>query len=92
MRIVPGFLIRRVAGENLAIPSGESAHRLSGLLALNDSGTFLFNLLQTERSPEELVAAMMDEYDVDPAVAQADVAEFLEILRQNGLLEEAAPV
>ena len=92
MHIVPGFLIRQVAGENLAIPSGESAHRLSGLLALNGSGVFLFGLLQTERTLDELIDAMMNEYDVDAATARADVSEFLDILRWNQVLVESTPL
>lgn len=92
MHIAPGFLIRQVAGENLAIPSGESAHRLSGLMVLNGSGKFLFELLQTERSAQDLIDAMMKEYDVDASTAQADVEEFLDILRRNNVLIESTQV
>lgn len=92
MHIAPGFLIRQVAGENLAIPSGESAHRLSGLMVLNGSGKFLFELLQTDRSMQELIDAMMEEYDVDTATARTDVEEFLDILRKNNVLVESTPV
>lgn len=92
MHIAPGFLIRQVAGENLAIPSGESAHRLSGLMVLNGSGKFLFELLQTERSAQYLIDAMMKEYDVDASTAQADVEEFLDILRRNNVLIESTQV
>ena len=89
MRIVPGFIVRQIADQIVAIPTGESARTLSGLVALNDTGRFLFDLLQTPRTEAELIEAMQDAYEVDHATAQADVAEFLQILRQSQLLDEA---
>lgn len=88
MRIVPGFVVRQIAGETIAIPTGDAARELSGLIALNGSGQSLFELLQTEQTPEALTQALQDIYEVDAATAQADVAEFLEILRSNGVLIE----
>lgn len=90
MRIVSGFILREIVGETVAIPSGDSAHRLSGLLALNESGKFLFELLQSERSEDDLVHAMTDTYDVDFATAKQDVTDFLSLLRENALLEESS--
>lgn len=89
MRIVPGFVVRQIAGETIAIPAGAAARELSGLLALNGSGLFLFELLREEQSPESLECALLEAYDVDPATAKADVSEFLEILRSNGVLVES---
>lgn len=88
MRIVPGFILREIAGEIVAIPSGIAATKLSGLVALNPSGKMLFELLQTEQTEESLCGAMLDKYDIDEATAKADVAEFLQIFRQSGILLE----
>lgn len=89
MQIVSGFILREIAGEIVAIPSGDSAHYLSGLVALNESGRFLFELLQTEQTEESLVQAMLDTYEIDASTAVTDVAEFLAMLRENGLLIES---
>lgn len=89
MRIVSGFLIRQIAGETVAIPSGEAAHHLSGLVVINGCGRFLFDLLQSEQTVESLVAALTDAYDVDRDTAGADVAEFLQVLRENNMLVES---
>lgn len=88
MRIVPGFVVRQIAGETIAIPTGTAARELSGLIALNGSGKTLFELLQTEQTEDTLVQALLDAYEIDVATAQADVAEFLQILRSNGVLLE----
>lgn len=88
MHVVPGFVVRQIAGETIAIPAGPAARELSGLLALNGSGQLLFALLQTEQSEDSLVQAMLDTYDIDEATARTDVAEFVEILRSSGVLVE----
>lgn len=88
MRIVPGFVVRQIAGETIAIPAGPAARELSGLLALNGSGKFLFDLLQTEQTQQSLVQALLDNYEIDSATAEADVTEFLQTLRSNGVLQE----
>lgn len=89
MHVVPGFVVREIAGETIAIPAGAAARALSGLLALNGSGKFLFDLLQSEQTEQSLTAALLNAYDIDPPTAQADVSEFLETLRANGVLVES---
>lgn len=88
MHIVPGFIVREIAGEIVAIPSGAAAQILSGLVALNPSGKMLFELLQTEQTEDSLVSAMLDNYDIDINTAKSDVSEFLQIFRQSGILIE----
>lgn len=88
MHIVPGFVVRQIAGETVAIPAGEAARALSGLLALNGSGRLLFERLQTEQTEDSLVQYLLEQYELDAPTAKADVAEFLGILRENGVLVE----
>lgn len=90
MHIVPGFMVRQVAGETIAIPAGAAARQLSGLLALNGSGKLLFDLLQAEQTTDSLVQALLETYEIDPLTAQTDVEEFLTILRVNGVLVESS--
>lgn len=90
MRIVPGFMVREIAGETIAIPSGEAARHLSGLVALSGSGQFLFELLQTEQTMDTLIETMCNEYDVDEATARTDIREFLDILRENDMLVDSS--
>lgn len=88
MHIVPGFIVREIAGDTVAIPSGAAASKLSGLIALGGSGKFLFELLQTPQTEESLLSAMLDTFEVDEATALADIREFLDTLRKGGVLIE----
>lgn len=86
MQVRPDFILREVAGESILIPTGDAARTFSGLIALNSSGRFLYDLLSSDPREEDLVQAMVDTYDVDRSTAEHDVAEFLELLRTHKIL------
>lgn len=88
MQLVGGFCVRKILDEIIAIPTQEAAHRFSGLVSMNETGEFLFELLQTSQTKESLVKALMDNYEIDEQTAEADIATFVEILQENHLLEE----
>lgn len=88
MRVVPGFVVREIAGETIAIPTGEAAKELSGLVGLNGCGKFLFELLESDQTVESLTNALLDNFDVDCITAEKDVEEFLDILRKGNILIE----
>lgn len=88
MRILEGFHLRQIAGELIAVPTGPVAAKLSGLAVMNETAKVLFDLLQTDRTEDELVNAILEEYDTTADIARADVQAFLALLRENGLLIE----
>ena len=92
MRIMEGFHLRSIAGEMIAVPTGAVATKLSGLAILNETGQFLFELLQSEQTEESLIQAMLDNYEIDRENATSDVLEFISALRENGLLIETGGV
>lgn len=88
LRITEKFVIRRIADETVAIPVGSVKGGFSGIISLNEVGEFLFAQLAEECSKEDLVSALLAEYDVNRETAQADVQEFLDNLSKAGLLAE----
>ena len=76
---------RLIAGEHLLISiRGDSE---ASMFALTPSGAVLWKRLADWTTREELVALMLEEYDVTAERASADVDEFLEQLRQLRALE-----
>ena len=89
MKIKEGYLVREVAGSTLAIPLGEEAGSFGGMLRLNETGVFLWRLLEKEATVDSLVEALLEEYEgVDRETATKDVESFLAGLRKNGILDE----
>ncbi len=87
MKIKTGFMIRAIADTWLVVPLGAQVVTFNGLITLNDTGAFLWQLLEQESGSETLAAALAEAYEVAPQQAAADVAAFIEQLRDGGVLE-----
>jgi Coenzyme PQQ synthesis protein D (PqqD) len=71
-----------VQGELVALDESASAY-----LSANDSGLVLWQALGQGSSREELVALLLERFDVDEDRAAADVDAFLADLRARDLLQ-----
>ena len=87
MKIKKEFITRTIAGETVVVPTGAAAARLNGMITLNDTGAFLWNFLQEDHTKEELLAAMLEEFEVDEACAREDIEGFTGVLMEQGMLE-----
>lgn len=85
MKLKEGFVLREVAGSNVVIPTGDQLN-LNMMITLNDTGSFLWKKLEQGASEEELLRAMLTEYQVDEATAKEHIAVFCEKLSSNGFL------
>jgi hypothetical protein len=85
MKIKDGFLLRQVAGQNVVLPVGEGLD-LNMMITLNDTGKFLWEQLSRDTDESALVAALLEEYDVDRETAERAVSRFLETLTGHGFL------
>lgn len=88
MRINKEFVLREIAGEYIIIPTGATVLEFNGLITVNEVGITLWRMLQQEVSFEQLVEAVLGEYQVEENVARADIREFLEELQKAGILEK----
>ena len=88
MKIKKEFITRTIAGETVVVPTGAAAARLNGMITLNDTGAFIWKFLQEEHTKEELLAAMLEEFDVDEADARVAIEGFTGGLLEQGLREE----
>ena len=87
MKRNPNFILREIAGENILVPlTGDLA--LNGILSLNDFGREIYERIDESPSVEALVAALCELYDAPREVIAADVAEFLEQMKNEKLILE----
>ena len=86
MKIKEGFLLGQVAGQNVVLPDADALD-LKTMFILNDTGAFLWEKMESETTEEDLVKALLAEYeDVDEATAKTAVAGFIKKLSDNGFL------
>ena len=87
MKIKSGFVIREIAGQYMAVPVGERVNDLHGMIALNETGAFIWKLLEDEKTEEELARALTEEYEVSYEEALEAVREFRELMEKEKVLE-----
>lgn len=87
MKIKKGFIVRKIGGQNVAVAVGEASKAFNGMIKLNETGKFLWDLLAKGAELEELIAKVLEEYEVDEATARADVEKFVGNLKEVGALE-----
>lgn len=87
MKIKENFMLRKVADTFVVVPVGDAVANFNGMINLNEAGAFLWQQLEKETTPEDVVSAMLEQYDVDEAVAKADVDKFIAELKSADLLD-----
>ena len=65
MKIKDTFILRNVAGNHVVLPVGASSESFSGMMMLNETGVFLWDVLKKDVTMETLVNALLSEYNVD---------------------------
>jgi hypothetical protein len=83
---------RVVAGETLIVPVRAKVGDLASIYSFNGTGTLIWKLLASPNSVAELAEVVAQEYEVDPAQAENDVANFVNEMKAVGLVEVPSPV
>lgn len=80
-------LLGATVGEELLMMSIEQGNYYS----LNPVAARIWTLLEQPRTLDELVASLMQEYDVPAVTCREETEKFLAALRERGMLAQPAP-
>ena len=80
------FVLRKVCGLNVVMPTGANVKDFGGALNLNDTAALIFEQLQAGKTVEETATALVAKYDVTPEKALADVQKTIDSLREAGVV------
>jgi Coenzyme PQQ synthesis protein D (PqqD) len=80
---------REIGGETIVVPVRGGVGDLTGLFTFNEIASGIWQLLAEGRTTDEVAHWVEENYEVGEEQARTDVANFLEELRQQGLVHEA---
>lgn len=83
MKLRADVMLRRVADSWLVIPL-VSAKDLTGVMELNDSGSFIWQQLESGANEQDVAQALSARYGLSAEEALADTRDFLQILTGQG--------
>ena len=89
MKLKEGFVLREVCGEKVIIGEGLENIDFGKLINPNDTAAWLWQKASEmgDFSAAQLTEALCQEYEVDPAKAEADVNSLLRQWTELGLTE-----
>lgn len=88
MKIKKGFVIQEVAGQWVAVATGSAAKDFSGIVKLNATAAHVWKGLEQGQTREQIIAGMVEAYDIDEQTVGEDVDALLQRLVQAGIAEE----
>ncbi|MEN6312275.1 MAG: PqqD family protein [Acidobacteriota bacterium] len=71
------FLIQNIGGQDLLVPLAAKVIDLNGIIVLNSTGRYIWELLANNCSLDDLVKALEERFVVDSQRARIDVQAFV---------------
>ena len=87
MKVKDGFELKEIADNYVVIPTKSKVVDFNSMIMLNEVSAFLWLQLLEEKNEQELVKALLKEYDVDKDTATEDVKVFVSELAAAGVLD-----
>ena len=88
MKIKDGLFLCTVGDSSVVLANGQSDMQIHGLTTLNATGAFIWNRIEQHDDEAAVIEALMREFDVDRATAEADVRAFIAMLRKADFIED----
>ncbi len=87
MKIKDGFILREVAGRFIVVAVGSAVKEFNAIINLNETGAFMWRMLEKGATEQEIVDALLNEYEVDKEIAERDVKKFTKTLIEANLIK-----
>ena len=84
--IRPGVVLEEACGEYLLLATMDAASHCPYVYQINETAAFFWRLLERQLPEDEMLAAVVAEYDAPEELVRRDIRQFLTDLRQKGYL------
>lgn len=88
MKTKKGFMLRSVGGRHVVVAIGKASEEFNGLIKLNETGAFLWKQLEKGTTYDDMLSALLKEYEVDEATARQGIDAFIETAKNANLIED----
>jgi hypothetical protein len=76
------FVCKEVGSEILLVPLRDNVADFNQYLTLNELGSFIYKLIIDSKVYDEILTAILAEYEIDDTHAQQDLSAFIDQLYQ----------
>ena len=87
MKLKENFIVRNVLDEYMLMPTGSKISEFNGSVILNDVSAFILGKMKEQISKDELIEAILGEYDVSREQAETDLDNLIAKLADLSIIE-----
>lgn len=80
------FEIMELGEQTIAVPIDDNVEAFRGVIKLNESSAFIFELLKEDITEDEIVSKLEIEYDAPKELLVHDVRKYIQEFIERGLL------
>jgi len=73
---------RKTGNEYVLIPVSDNVADMDSVYTLNETGAFIWELIDGKRSVSDLIEALAEKYKIDNDTAEADVLSFINKMKE----------
>ena len=85
MKIKDGYIVRKIGTKYYAVSAARAAEG-GGMIALNETGAFIWDLLKNETDVDAVAKALADKYEIDIETAKRDTEAYICMLKEADAL------
>lgn len=74
----PSIVTRKTGTEYVLVPVSNNIADMNSVYTLNETGAFLWELIDDRKTVSDLIESLISEYEIDKETATADVMSFIE--------------
>jgi hypothetical protein len=84
----PSVVTRKTGNEYVLVPIADNIADMNSVFTLNETGAFIWELIDGTRDVEAIIEELEKEYETDEATAREDVLNFLEKMKGYLIIKE----
>jgi methyltransferase-like protein len=81
------IVTRKTGNEYVLVPITNNIADMNSVYTLNETGAYIWELIDGVKNIEEIITALTEEYDVDKQNAQADVFTFIDTMSKYLIIQ-----
>jgi len=84
----PSVVTRKTGNEYVLVPITNNIADMNSVYTLNETGAFIWEKINGEKSIEKIIMELTEEYDIDNKTAESDVFSFIENMNKYLIISE----
>jgi len=84
----PSIVTRKTGNEYVLVPVANNIADMNSVYTLNETGAFLWELIDGKRCVNDLIEALVEEYETDNKTASEDVFSFISEMKKYLIIND----